>query len=208
MTFSLSRGARLLAAAIAAIVFAHADAAAQQLQAGVRAGVNLANVSVDGDDSRPSFDTRAGLVAGAFVTWQAVSWLQVQPEVLYAAKGASLEQEGIDAQLILDYLEVPLLARVTRRVSGTSVYVVAGPALAWRLGAKSRAEFSGATEEIDLAGDVESFDLGIVAGGGVDVGRFVIDARYTFGVRDIDADRTDAVSMRNRVLSVTAGFRF
>lgn len=208
MTFSFSRHTRLLAAALAMLVFAGTDAAAQQLQAGARAGVNLANVSVDGDDSSPSFDTRTGLVAGAFVTWQALSWLQVQPEVLYTAKGASLEQDGIDAQLLLDYLEVPLLARVTRRVSGTPVYVVAGPALAWRLRAKSRAAFSGATEEIDLADDVESFDLGIVAGGGVDVGRFVIDARYTFGVRDIDADRTDAVSMRNRVLSLTAGFKF
>lgn len=208
MTFLLSRRTRLLAAALTMLVFAHADAAAQQLQFGARAGVNLANVAIDGDDSSPSFDTRTGLVAGAFVTWQAVSWLQVQPEVLYTAKGASLELDGIDARLVLEYVEVPLLARVTRRVSGAPVYVVAGPALAWRLGAKSRTVFSGATEEIDLADDVESFDLGIVAGGGVEVGRFVIDARYTFGVRDIDADRTDAVSIRNRVLSVTAGFKF
>jgi hypothetical protein len=184
------------------------SAQAQNLRFGARAGVNVATITVDPDDGGVAFDARTGLVAGVFATWRALSWLEVQPEVLYASKGAALEQEGIDVQLVLDYVEVPLLARISKRMPRVTVYAAAGPALAWRVAAKSRTVFSGATEEIDLADDVEPFDLGIAAGGGVEAGMFVIDVRYTFGLRDIDADKSDAVTIKTRVLSLSAGIRF
>ena len=190
------------------LLLAGATGASAQTLLGARAGANAASVSVDPDDGGAAFETRLGLVAGAFATWRALSWLEVQPEVLYTSKGASLEQEGIDTQLVLDYVEVPLLARISKRMPRVTVYAAAGPALAWRLRAKSRTVFSGATEEIDLAEDVEPFDLGIAAGGGVEAGRFVLDARYTLGLRDIDADKSDAVTMKNRAFTLSAGIRF
>lgn len=190
------------------LLVAAGSAAAQGLQPGAKAGVNLANVSTAREGSSASFDSRVGLVGGVFVTWRLMSWLELQPEVLATSKGAALEEEGIDARLVLDYLEVPLLARVSRRVSGATVYAAAGPTVAWLLRAKSRVAFEGATEEIDMKDEVEPFDVGAVMGGGIEIGAFVIDGRYTLGLRDIDADRSDAITIRNRTISVTAGFRF
>jgi hypothetical protein len=193
------------------LCLAAGSAAAQGLQPGVKGGVNLANVSNvsgEGGDGSPGFDARVGLVAGVFATWRPISWLELQPEVLVTSKGAALADEGIDARLVLDYLEVPLLARVSRRVSGATVYAAAGPTVAWLLRAKTRIAFDGSTEEIDMKEDVEPFDIGVAMGGGVEIGAFVIDGRYTLGLSDIDADRGDAITIRNRVISLTAGFRF
>ncbi len=190
------------------LLLASGSAAAQGLQPGVKAGVNLATVSLGGDEGSAGFDSRVGLVGGVFATWRPVSWLALQPEVLVTSKGAALDEDGLDARLVLDYLEVPLLARVSRRVSGATVYAAAGPAVAWLLRAKTRTAFSGSTEEIDLKDDVEPFDVGVAMGGGVEIGAFVIDGRYTLGLSDIDADRSDAITIRNRAISVTAGFRF
>jgi hypothetical protein len=190
------------------LLLASGSAAAQGLRPGVKAGVNLATVSLGGDEGGAAFDSRIGLVAGIFAAWRPVSWLELQPEVLVTSKGAALGEEGLDSRLALDYLEVPILARVTRRVSGVTVYAAAGPTVAWLLRAKTRTVFSGATEEIDLKDDVEPFDYGVAMGGGVEIGAVVIDGRYTLGLADIDADRGDAITIRTRAISVTAGFRF
>ena len=47
------------------------------------------------------------------------------------------------------------------------------------------------------------------AGGGVDVSRhFVVDARYSWGLSDVNKDASTAPSTRNRVFAVLVGFRY
>ncbi|MBA3639959.1 MAG: PorT family protein [Acidobacteria bacterium] len=174
--------------------------ATAQMSYGVKAGVNYADVSFDGDVASSG---RVGLLAGGFATIPLFGWLAVQPEVIYTVKGTSVDVADIKSDLIVDYVEVPLLARISIR---RKIYVAVGPSMAFRVRARSRTAFGGSTEEIDLKEDVESFDLGVVGAAGIDLGRWVFDGRYTHGLSDIDA-RDDA-KMRNRVLSVSAGIRF
>jgi hypothetical protein len=188
-----------------ALLACASPAAAQGLDFGVKGGVNVANVDVSGDEDGPSFDPRIGLVAGGFVRMPLTSWLAVQGEGLYAEKGARFADTGVDAKLLLTYLEVPVLARI--RLSRL-FYATAGPSMGFLLQAKARTRFSGATEDIDVSDDVQSFDFGIAMGGGVELGRLILDGRYTLGLRDADKDETDTSTMKNRTLSFTAGFRF
>lgn len=174
--------------------------ATAQMSYGVKAGVNYADLSFDGDV--PS-SGRVGLLAGGFATIPLFGWLAVQPEVIYTVKGTSVDVADVKSDLIVDYVEVPLLARISIR---RKIYVAVGPSMAFRVRARSRTAFGGSTEEIDLKEDVESFDLGVVGAAGIDLGRWVFDGRYTHGLSDIDA-RDDAKT-RNRVLSVSAGIRF
>ena len=174
--------------------------ATAQMSYGVKAGVNYADVSFDGDVASSG---RVGLLAGGFATIPLFGWLAVQPEVIYTVKGTAVDVADIKSDLIVDYVEVPLLARISIR---RKIYVAVGPSMAFRVRARSRTAFGGSTEEIDLKEDVESFDLGVVGAAGIDLGRWVFDGRYTHGLSDIDA-RDDA-KMRNRVLSVSAGIRF
>ena len=180
------------------------DAAmAQGMTFGAKGGINLSNVSFDGDD--PPFKSRVGVLAGGFVTVRLWSWLTLQPEVVYTVKGATLDVEDLDSAFITDYVEVPVLVRFNIY---RSVYVAGGPAPAFLTRARSRTEFGGSTEEIDIKDDLESFDLGIVGAAGIDFGRWFVDARYTHGISDIDADKEDDVKIRNRVFSVSAGIKF
>ena len=188
-----------------ALLVCAGPARAQGLDFGVKGGVNVADVDLSGDGDAPSFDPRIGLVAGGFVRMPISSWLAVQAEGLYAEKGARFEDSGVDARLILNYVEVPVLAHV--RLARV-FYATAGPSMAFLVQARARTRFSGATEDIDISDEVQSFDFGLAMGGGVELGRLIIDGRYTLGLRDADKDTTDTSTMKNRTISFTAGFRF
>lgn len=190
-----------------AILAGTAPGAAQGLAFGAKGGVNLATLRFSGDEG-PTRDPLLGAVAGGFVVFPMTAGLGLQVEGLYAMKGVKTTDRGIEASLLLDYLEVPILARFTRRGASRSYYLAGGPALGLRLRARTRADFGGVIEEIDVSDQVEPFDLGIAAGGGIEFGRLVIDGRYTFGVRDIDRDPAEAGSSRNRAITITAGWTF
>lgn len=184
-------------------------ASAQGYSAGVRGGVNLATVNADSEDGSSAFDHHVRGVFGGFVNIPLFSSIELQPEVLYSMKGAKFVEEAIDAALLLDYLEVPVLGRMSWRVFDNSrFYVAGGPSFGLRVRARTRAEFSGSTEERDISDDVERFDFGAVAAAGFEFGSLVVDGRYTHGFSDVDKDTSDGVKVKNRVVSLTVGLRF
>jgi hypothetical protein len=186
-----------------------APAFAQGLGKGVRGGVNLTTTGTEDGNGGAALDWQPRAVFAGFITWRVASWLQVQPEVVYAMKGGRSEEFGITSKLLLDYVELPLLARWSKGAPRQrSLYVVAGPSLGLLVRAKTRADFGGATEELDISDDVERFDLGVAIGGGIELGSILVDGRYTHGLSDIDKDASDDVTVRNRAVSLTVGFRF
>ena len=190
------------------MILAATSVFAQGLEGGLKGGLLSSTVHADGT-SDVTFGWRQAFVAGAFVTWPFLPSLELQPEILYTPKGATLDDEGLTSRLLLDYLEVPILVRFTRRLSDAGgLYLASGPAVALRLRARTRADFGGATEEIDVTDDVESTDVGVVIAGGFERGRIVVDGRYTLGLRDIDKDRSDDITMATRAWALTAGFKF
>lgn len=195
-------------ATLAVLVVCADSAFAQGLGKGVRGGINYSTTQTTGEGQMaPDWQPRG--VFGGFVTWRAISWIDLQPEVLYSMKGAKVEESGLTAKLLLDYLDFPVLARFSRGTpNARSWYVIGGPSFGYLLRARTRADFGGATEEIDVIDDVERFDVGVVAGGGVEFGRIVIDGRYTHGLSDIDKDTSDDAKVRNRCVSATVGFKF
>ena len=175
---------------------------------GVKGGVNLATQRNTGDEGNSDdVKSQVGFVGGAFATFHLVSFLEVQPEVLYSIKGARADFEGIASKLLIDYLEVPLLLRVSKR-GGIGYYAAGGPSVAFQMRARTRTKFAGSTEEIDISDQVERLDFGMAIGGGVEIGSLVFDGRYTHGLSDVDKDKSDSIKVTNRALSFTAGFRF
>jgi Outer membrane protein beta-barrel domain len=195
-TWSLACGALLICAS---------PAFAQGIAVGVKGGVNVATQDVTGDAGSPSSDWLTTGVVGGFVTLPISSWLDVQAEGLYAMKGLRLNVAGIKSSLKLDYLEVPVLARVR---FAHRYYAAGGPSMAFALRARARTTFNDFTTELDVMDQVERFDFGVAMGGGVEFGSVVVDGRYTLGLTDIDKDKTDTIATKNRTISVTAGFRF
>lgn len=202
---------RLIPIVLALIVGSSGVAAAQDAPAafGAKAGVNFANLNFDGDGVNVNFDQRKGFVGGLFVVWPATGPVALQTEVLYSQKGAQIEEDGMTGKIKLDYVDVPVLARVSSPASGgASFHVFAGPSFGFRVSAKTEARFEDGEESEDIDDELERFDFGLVAGAGVEFGRFVIDGRYTWGLSNINKDDEDDVKIKTRVFAVMAGIRF
>jgi hypothetical protein len=195
-----------------------APASAQQRQVGAKAGATSASLKYTIPSEDPGFGHRLFVGGGAFFVQPLHGPLALQVEGLYMPKGAeTTETQGsvdLATTLIFDYFEIPALARVSlARSTARNIYLFGGPFSAIRFNAKfrqaaGRPVTSGVTTNI--SSDVKAFDFGMVAGGGVDVSRhFVVDARYSWGLADINKNvPTAAHGIRTRIFAVLVGFRY
>lgn len=183
-------------------------------EAGVKAGVNFASLTPEEDES-PDISRRRGLVAGGWIRTPMSDRVSLQAEGLFSEKGVRFDVRalGVDgsADIRLRYLEVPVLARAdfAARSSGRRFFVAGGVAPAFNLSAHATTDVEGEEDFVREVGDeVYAFDLGLVGGAGVQIGRALIEARYTHGLRHINTDDNgDEDRIKNRVFSVTLGFR-
>jgi hypothetical protein len=191
-------------------------ASAGTLQAGVKGGVNLANTRVE-DTSSEMSDSRLGMALGGFVAIPVSPLFSIQPEALFSMKGDQASNGDATATLQLDYIEVPVLAKLTlapEAAAHPSVFL--GPSLGINIGAKAKLEGDPLIpdSETDVKDATKSTDFGLVMGGGVEmpVGAagtqsIGLDVRYNLGLTSIDNSGADA-NVKNGVFSVMGTFRF
>ncbi len=187
---------------IAAMMFS--TPAWAQVGGGIKVGVNLATLS-GFNDANGSTTQRTGLVAGAFVTFGLAPMIAIQPEVLFSMQGTKLHvgTSGVstDATAKLDYIQVPVLLRIGNSSSaGASLYGVVGPTFGRLLSAKQNGE--------DIKSRLNNMDMGLVVGAGVSLSRLLAEARYTYGLKDLNKVADPSGSTRNRVISVFVGLVF
>lgn len=198
---------RLIVGAAAALCFLPGVAAAQDVAAGVKGGFNMSTIAFDPSDIE--WNVRFGAVGGGFVALPVGSRLTIQPEGLLSRKGGTAKLDGTEATISITYLDVPVLAKVGVAGSGDRKFsIFGGPSMAFKLSSDTSATVGGEEVDVDIDDDVEDFDFGIVGGLEYAIGRFSIDARYTFGLTDLNAAEGDETRAKNRVLSVMAGWKF
>jgi hypothetical protein len=170
---------------------------------GVIVGVNFANVKTTPDQG-DVFDRRTGFAAGIFFGLPLGPSLSIQPEVLYSQKGVKFKDSANDERIELDYVDVPVLARITS--GGGGLAFVAGPSFGFKLRARGKSD--GQSEDANLDDFVESFDFGFVLGAGLQGRKAFLDGRYQWGLSNLNKTAFDATEVKNRVISVMLGFRF
>ena len=195
--------------------FGAATATAQQRQFGGKIGPTFATAIYDSTDPSGQYRRKVSLGGGGFVVLPLSGRLAVQIEALFTPKGGKLPSEqNVESTLLLDYFEVPLLGRITvARSPSRSLYVFGGPSAGVNINAKSRLSTTGGVGTSGYSDDISSetkrFELGMVAGGGLDAGRhLVIDARYFWGLTDANRYPTNGNGVRNHALTILAGLRF
>jgi Outer membrane protein beta-barrel domain len=200
---------------VLAVVLAIPSLSAAQVPAtefGVKAGFNISNIKLDADDADLTSDGRAGFLFGLWIARDFNPRAGIQVEGLFSQKGAEFATEdGVfednqDASFKLTYVEFPVLARVNFPAGGATARVLVGPTFAFHVNETIK---SGGVE---LDGDdvpLKTFEMGFALGGAVDIRRFVIDARYTWGLTDInDSDDSDDFTVKNNTFSLSFGWRF
>jgi len=183
-------------------------ATAQGLTFGAKGGVTLGTLSFDPEDSA-DYGYRIGLAVGGYVALPLGSRLTIQPEGLFNQRGAKASEEGLESKIALDYIDVPVLVKYAITRGGSrSFFVFGGPSAAFKVRSRATATFGDTTIDLDADDDIESFEFGVVAGGGVDFGKWSIDGRYSLGLSNLNKDPEDDVTIKSRAFSVLAGFRF
>ena len=186
-------------------------AAAQEAPFGVKLGVNIASFSFDEENFGLESRSQTGLMAGAFIRRQIRDGFGLQIEGLITQKGARLEDNFFDEDfdITLNYLEIPVLGRVSMPfgTGGRAFHVYAGPAFALKI--SDRQELDGDELDDDVDQDLKGADVGLAVGAGVDVNMWVLDVRYTFGLVNINDDpEADDFPVRNRTFTIGVGYRF
>jgi hypothetical protein len=162
---------------------------------GFKFGLNSSKFA--GDDA--SFlDSKTGFAAGGFLTFSLSPELAIQPEVLYTAKGAKIEESigsiSGTAKFNVNYIEIPLLLKYSIPTTGSvkpSLY--AGPAIgvlaSANLDLSASTPLGDAGVDFDIKDAFKSTDLGIVVGGGLGYQSgqtmFTFDFRFTMGMSKI-----------------------
>ncbi len=182
---------------------------AQTIGGGVKAGIDFANISSSGGGVSVSPSNRTGFIVGVFADLPVAPHFAIQPEALYVMKGASLALDVIGfsgtGTVKFDYLEIPVLAKVSVPTSSEAVpYVFAGPTFSFLLRAKATAT---GFPDTDVKSDFKTTDVGIAFGGGVQFGMFLAELRYTLGLTNID-NTNSGITEKNRALAIMAGIRF
>ena len=198
---------RLRAAALVAVLMAALPAAAAaQMQAGLRGGVNFANVT--GRDADNAFDSRPGFLGGAFLEAPFADIVSIELGLQYSQKGFKVPGFGSSRTAQLDYFEVPALLTVLFPAGArTSLALYAGPTFSFAV--RCRGDIFG-FDAIDCRdAEVRTFDLGGDVGAGLRFplasgSTFMVDGFYDFGFQSFDAAR-NPFDMKNQVFSLTAG---
>lgn len=172
---------------------------------GVKGGVNFATLDggdIDSPDSRTSFHV------GVFAEIPVADIFSVQVEALYSGQGAEYDFRGSDgdkAELQLDYINVPVLAKFYL-VKGLSIEV--GPQFSFLVNDEFDLNPNSDNGDIDLDGrgpDFKTFQVG--AAGGLtfqtESGLFAT-ARYVRDLTDIAKD----ANIQNSVFQLGVGYKF
>ncbi len=203
----------------------------QGIRFGVRAGLNLANISGDAvqafedaaeytqgavtREMRPSFH------AGVYATIPLGPGFAVEPGISYSEKGTVL-RGNVDNLEVFDflnvklkgtgrlaYIDVPVLAKV---FVTDGFYLFAGPQASFLVSGKVRAEagafgFNAYEQDFDIKNQLRSVDFAAVGGLGYQFQNGLgLSAGYDYGLSSLDKnDRFDA---QNRVIKASVNYSF
>jgi hypothetical protein len=180
---------------LALLVALPAQAAAQLV--GVEGGLSFANLKSD-DPEEPTLDWLKAPTAGLFVVF-GPNAVTGRVDVLYTVKGG---RTSFGAYRI-SYLEAPVGVQFNfARGSDSDVHVFAQTTIGFKIDARIDYNDTGDDDELPEA---EDLDFGITIGAGATFGRFLVNGRYTHGIRDISSA---GVVVKTKTVAIMGGFRF
>lgn len=188
---------------------------ASTANASMKVGPLLGYVITDAEVDTPAgstvtVDAASGFMVGGAFEYGFDEMFFFQPELYYIRKGADVQttiaggsQTNFSLETSLDYIEIPLLAKVKFMMDDFGFYALFGPSIAFEISTNETT----AVNNLGSVGfgslqDTSGIDFGLVGGIG---GQYMImagtdlflDVRYSLGLTNIDDD-TQADSWKNR----------
>lgn len=157
--------------------------ASAQIQFGVKAGLNVANLTMSGIQYGASISSKIQFNAGALVLIPLFSDFYLQPELMYSGQGLSFSNSIANGKTNYGYLNLPVLFRY-QHASG--LFVETGPQIGFLLSA----EEIGNGHTVDTKSQTQAIDFSWAFGLGYKLKKIPIgiDARYNLGLTNIDKE--------------------
>ena len=171
-----------------------------QYSLGLKAGLNISTLT-QGDFDQNLFGSRTDFVGGITGEWRAPNYLALQAELLYSRQGAAIA--GTSSDLILDYLQVPILAKF---YIWEGLYGAVGAQLGFLVNEKLEPTGDNLLET-DLLEDSQTFEFSLPLGVGYHTEwGLSFDFSYDIGISNVfDNGRPKT---KNELVQVSIGYHF
>lgn len=200
------------------------ETADQKIVIGIRAGLNISNMSANIDNEDPDLDSKAGFRAGVSVDFPIVNSFYINSGLFYTTRGCKSEyyddEESEKLTLNAGYIELPVYASYRLNLAPESqIQVNFGPYFAYGVNGKAKTEYTyrGETEseKADLFGiggekcGFKRFDCGLGIGAGYTFQKFYIGFEYQFGlVNIVDKKMWEEDKIKNKNFNISIGYNF
>lgn len=200
-----------------------------------KAGVSFSNVAFQNTQAGQKATTGFLVGAGFNFPMDTDGFFSIQPELLYIQKGYqsqwSTSSKTTDANIHLNYLEIPILAKLSFGSESLKGYINAGPSIGFGMGGKANKTTFDGTKTTSVTGSVKfgpqplmansndvyvdnQTDFGLQFGGGIGYqvgpGSLLLDVRYGLGMTNLynlgDKQSAGANKSQNRVLALSLGY--
>lgn len=157
-----------------------------------------------------------GFTIGLALDFKLTDRFSIQAEANYIEKGGKVTDEILNTEfdLTMDYIEVPLLAKLRFPVVGKMTpHLLAGPYAAFLIENNSNSEVMNDQRYTpdDLVADAGSTDFGLVTGAGIELdfkfNTMTAEIRYSAGIIPAFISSTPG-NIRNGAVAFLIGFRF
>jgi hypothetical protein len=215
----MKRFINLTAAVALALSIMSGPAQAQNMRAGVNAGVDFASLGGDIDDLvGVSAGTKTGFSAGAFFGVDLSTMFRLQLNGQYVQKGAKFEEGGVTATIDVPYIELllPVTFLIPIEDSSITPRIYAGPSLAFEMSCDLKVELDGQSQtetcEDEIGNGTKSTDYGVFFGAGVDFGlgsgALTLDVLYNLGLANINDSPVENETVKNTNIQILVGYAF
>jgi len=145
-----------------------------QFKFGLKGGVNFENFAMKDASNSLKFENSTGWQAGALLQIKIPGvGVALQPELLYTATNAKVDEVSNS----IHYFEVPINGQLGLNLVLLRPYLQAGPYFGYAL----------KTEGDTFKDKINKFDWGIGLGGGVEIWKLQLDARYSWGLQEVSS---------------------
>ena len=189
---------------------------AGQSALGIRGGLSIA--SFGGDDAE-DLDSKTGLSISGFFDVPLSGIIGFQVGAGFVQKGFTETELGIDVELKLGYIEVPLLLTLSPTTSGNVGFdFFVGPSFGFNTGCDLSVTDDSTTltfecDDPSLDIDIKSYEVGAMVGAGLNLAltenaSLVLDVFYNLGLTKIDDSGAADDDVKNRAFSILVGASF
>lgn len=192
----------------------------------VKAGLNYSTIISKDKDGNYSgeYTMKPGFHGGITIDIPLIEFITLESGLILSTKGFKSEVENqsikVNRNLTSYYMDIPILIKGLHSVKDElEIFGVFGPYLSYGIHGKAWGFTKIGDNQTDLKEDVKwgndpneddlkRMDLGLTFGGGVNIKKIILMISYDLGLSNIASDQSGGLVVNNRVLELTAGYKF